>query len=64
MIGCDPSESGTQSLRRAKVTLAHRRTRNLGAVQLLPGRTELEYTVRYLDIEVDAARDISAQSEA
>ena len=34
-----------------------------GGVQLLPGHTKLENTVRYLGIEVDDALAISEQTE-
>ena len=47
MIGADPQEYGTHSLRRTKATLIYRRTKNLRAVQLLLGHTKLESTVRY-----------------
>ena len=46
MIGLDPGEYGTHSLRRTKSTLIYRRTRNLRAVQLFLGHTELESMVR------------------
>ena len=62
-LGLDPSEYGTQSLRRTKATLIYRRTKNLRAVQLLPGHAKLESTVRYLGIEVDDALEISEQTE-
>ena len=64
MIGRNPREYGTHSLRRTKATLVYRRTKNLRAVQLLLGDTKLESTVRYLGIEVDDALDISEQTEA
>ncbi len=62
-LGLDPSEYGTQSLRRTKATLIYRRTKNLRAVQLLLGHAKLESTVRYLGIEVDDALEISEQTE-
>ena len=62
-IGLDPSEYGTHSLRRTKVTLIYRRTKNLRAVQLLLGHTKLESTVRYLGIEVDDALEMAEQTE-
>jgi integrase len=46
-------------MRRTKATLIYRRTKNLPAVQLLLGHPKLESTVRYLDIEVDDALEIS-----
>ena len=62
-LGLDPEDYGTHSMRRTKATLIYRRTRNLRAVQLLLGHTKLESTVRYLDIEVDDALEISEQTE-
>ena len=64
MIGRNPKEYGTHSLRRTKATLVYRRTKNLRAVQLLLGHTKLESTVRYLGIEVDDALAISEKTEA
>jgi integrase len=64
MIGLDPGEYGTHSLRRTKATLIYRRTRNLRAVQLLLGHTKLESTVRHLGIEVDDALEMAEQTEA
>jgi len=46
---------GTHTLRRTKVSLIYRRTKNLRAVQLLLDHMRLESTVRYLGIEVDDA---------
>ncbi|MES9963293.1 MAG: tyrosine-type recombinase/integrase [Candidatus Sedimenticola sp. 20ELBAFRAG] len=63
MIGLDPSEYGTHTLRRTKATLIYRRTKNLRAVQLLLGHTKLESTVRYLGIEVDDALEMAEQTE-
>ncbi|MDH4276025.1 MAG: tyrosine-type recombinase/integrase [Gammaproteobacteria bacterium] len=63
MIGLDPHDYGTHSMRRTKATLIYRRTKNLRAVQLLLGHTKLESTVRYLGIEVDDALDISENTE-
>lgn len=60
-IGLDPSFFGTHTLRRTKATLIYRRTGNLRAVQLLPGHTKIESTVRYLGIEVDDALAIAEQ---
>src|SRR3546814_3320993 len=47
-IGLDSGAYGTHTMRRTKVSLIYRRTRNLRAVQLLLGHTKLESTVRYL----------------
>jgi integrase len=62
-IGLDPRKYGTHSLRRTKAALIYKKTGNLRAVQLLLGHTKLESTVRYLGIEVDAALQISEQTE-
>jgi len=62
-IGLDPAAYGTHTLRRTKVTLIYRRTKNLRAVQLLLGHLKLESTVRYLGIEVDDALEIAEQTE-
>ncbi len=42
-------------------TLIYRRTKNLRAVQLLLGHTNLDSTVRYLGIEIDDALEMSEQ---
>ena len=62
-IGLDPANYGTHTMRRTKATLIYRRTKNLRAVQLLLGHSNLESTVRYLGIEVDDALEISEQTE-
>ena len=45
-IGLDPAAYGTHSMRRTKPTLISRRTRNLRAVQPLPGHSKLDYLPR------------------
>ena len=62
-IGLDPSSYGTHSMRRTKVSLIYKQTKNLRAVQLLLGHTKLESTVRYLGVEVDDALEISEAIE-
>ena len=62
-IGLDPSEYGIHSLRRTKVALIYRRTKNLRAIQLLLGHRKLESTVRYLGIEVEDALDLAENTE-
>ena len=57
-VGLDPAEYATHSLRRTKVTVLYKRTKNLRVIQLLPGHTKLENTVRYLGIEVDDALEM------
>lgn len=56
LIGLEPAEYGTHSLRRTKVLMFYRKTGNLRACQLLLGHTKLESTVRYLGVELDDAR--------
>lgn len=63
MIGLDPRDYGTHSLRRTKASLIYRKTKNLRAVQLLLGHTKLESTVRHLGIDVDDALQIAEQIE-
>lgn len=62
-IGLDPSAYGTHSMRRTKVSLIYKRTKNLRAIQLLLGHTKLESTVRYLGIEVDDALEMAEQTD-
>jgi hypothetical protein len=50
-------------MRRTKAAQIYRKIGNLRAVQLLPGHTKLESTVRYLGIEVDDALNIAEQIE-
>jgi integrase len=45
-IGLDPTAYGTHTMRRTKVTLIYRKTKNLRAVQLLLGHTKLDYLPR------------------
>ena len=63
LIGLDPGEYGTHSLRRTKPTLIYRRTKNIRAIQLLLGHTKLESTVRYLGVEVDDALELAEKTE-
>ena len=61
-VGIDPAMYGTHTMRRTKVSLIYRGTKNLRAVQLLLGHTKLESTVRYLGIEVDDALEMAEQT--
>jgi integrase len=63
LMGADPQEYGTHSLRWTKATLIYRQTKNLRAVQLLLGHRKIESTVRYLGVEVDDALDIAEHIE-
>ena len=62
-IGLDANMYGTHSMRRTKAALIYRKTGNLRAVQILPGHTKLESTIRYLGIEVDDALNMAEQIE-
>jgi len=62
-IGLNPHEYGTHSIRRTKVSLIYKRTKNIRVIQLLLGHTNLESTVRYLGIEVDDALEMAEQTE-
>jgi integrase len=50
-IGLDPSDYGTQSLRRTKPALIYRQTKSLLAAQLLLGHSRLRSTARFFGIE-------------
>jgi integrase len=63
LMGADPVEYGTHSLRRTKATLIYRKTKNLRAVQLLLGHRKIESTVRYLGIDVDDALEMAEHIE-
>ena len=58
-IGLEPSGYGTHSLRRTKAAEIYRKTGNLRAVQLLPGHTKVDSTVRYLGVELEYALSIA-----
>jgi integrase len=62
-IGLDYSRYGTHSMRRTKVALIYKRTRNLRAVQLLLAHSKIESTVRYLGVELDDALELAEQTE-
>jgi integrase len=62
-IGLDPTVYGTHSIRRTKVSLIYKKTKNIRAVQLLLGHTHLESTVKYLGIEVDDALEMAEKTE-
>ncbi len=62
-IGLDPALYGTHSLRRTKASIIYRKTKNLRAVQILLGHTNLESTVRYLGIDEDDALTLAEQIE-
>lgn len=61
--GLESGSYGTQTMRRIRAFLIHRRASNLRAVQLIVGHTKLESTVCYLGIEVDDALEIAEQTD-
>ncbi|MBK9245231.1 MAG: tyrosine-type recombinase/integrase [Burkholderiales bacterium] len=63
LVGLDPADYATHSMRRTKASLIYRRTKNLRAVQLLLGHGKLESTARYLGIEVDDALELAEQTD-
>jgi len=50
-------------MRRTKVAQIYRKTGNLRAVQLLPGHTKMDRTVRYLGVELEDALAIAEAVE-
>ena len=62
-IGLEPSAYGTHSMRRTKVAQIYKKIGNLRAVQLLPGHTKMDSTVRYLSVELSDALEISERIE-
>jgi site-specific recombinase XerC len=63
MVGLNPSNYGTHSMRRTKVALIYKKTGNLRACQLLLGHSKLESTVRYLGVDIDDAITLSEDLE-
>lgn len=59
-----PTAYSTHTMRRTKPILIYRRIKNLGAVQLLPGHTRLQSTVRYPGIEIVDALEMAEQTDA
>ena len=62
-IGLDPYDYGTHSIRRTKVSLIYKKTKNIRAIQLLLGHSNLDSTVRYLGVELDDALDVAENTE-
>lgn len=62
-LGLEDSLYSTHSMRRTKLYLIYKKTKNLRVIQLLLGHKKLESTVRYLGIEVDDALEISESIE-
>ena len=63
LIGLEPSQYRTHSMRRTKVAQIYRKTGNLRAVQLLLGHTKMDSTVRYLGVELEDALEIAESVE-
>jgi site-specific recombinase XerC len=62
-IGLDDAAFGTHTTRGTKASLIDRRTKNLRAVQWLPGHSKLESTVQYRGIEVDDALEMAERTD-
>ena len=62
-IGLRKEEYGTHSLRCTKASLIYKATGNLSTVQILPGHTKIENTVRYLGVDVEDALDLAEHTE-
>jgi len=63
LIGLEECYFGTHSLRRTKVSLIYKQTKNLRAIQLLLGHKSLQSTVQYLGVEVEDALELAEQIE-
>ena len=63
MIGLDPGNYGTHSMRRTKVALIYKKTGSLRACQLLLGHSKLDSTVRYLGVDIEDAISLSENIE-
>ena len=50
-------------MRRTKASLIYQKAKNLRVDQLLLGHRKLESTVRYLDLEVEDALEVSEKRE-
>nr|WP_236554931.1 tyrosine-type recombinase/integrase [Novosphingobium sp. 9U] len=62
-IGLQAEEYGTHSLRRTKASIIYKATRNLRAVQILPGHAKIESTVRYPGVDVEDALELSERMD-
>jgi len=62
-IGLDPYEYATHSIRRTKVSMIYQKTKNIRAIQLLLGHSNLDSTVKYLGVELDDALDVAENTE-
>ena len=63
MIGLDPKEYSTHSLRRTKASLIYRKTGNIEAVRLLLGQKSVTSTSSYLNIGKQEALTIGREFE-
>ena len=63
MIGLDPCNYSTHSMRRTKVALIYKKTGSLRACQLLLGHSKLDSTVRYLGVDIEDAISLSENIE-
>jgi integrase len=54
---------GAHSLRRTKASIVYKQTGNLRAVQILPGHTKIESTVRYLGVDIEDALALAEGTE-
>jgi integrase len=62
-IGLRGEEYRTHSLRRTKASIIYKVTGNLRAVQILPGHTKIENTVRYLGVDMEDTLTLAEGTE-
>jgi len=61
--GLRTEEYGTHSLRRTKASIIYKATGNLRAIQILPGHSKIENTVRYLGVDIEGALALAEKTE-
>lgn len=62
-IGLRREEYGTHSLRRTKAAMIYKAFGNVRAIQILPGHSKIENTVRYLGVDIEDALTLAEKTE-
>jgi integrase len=61
--GGDVEDLGTHSLRRTKASTIYKATGNIRTIQILPGHSKIENTVRYLGVDIEDAPALAEKTE-